>query len=118
NVYRVSLIGNYYAHNSDRNVRIVHDDDVVPQLTDLRAEVTNNLFYNFNYAVNQTYGTKAAFFGNYYRVRDGETMTPGNVFQFTTSGEYAGTREDTEIYLNDNILSGSGVLENGNINAY
>lgn len=118
NVYRVSIINNYYAHNSDRNVRIGHYDDIAPQLNDLRAEVINNLFYNFNYAVNQTYGTKGSFIGNYYRLRTGQTMALGNVFQFTTSGEYPGSRSDTEIYLDDNILSGTGTLQNSNINAY
>ncbi len=116
--YDVTFYNNYLTHNNDRNIRIGgYADQAEPRFA-LRAEFINNIVYDPGSVTTITYGQKYAAYGNKYKLANGQTMASGRVFEFTTSGEYAGYRPNSEIYTNDNILEGAGVLEATNIAAY
>ncbi|MEQ8217974.1 MAG: hypothetical protein RH981_07055, partial [Arenibacter sp.] len=116
--YDVTFYNNYFAHNSDRNVRIGgYADQDEPKFA-LRAEFINNIAYGMSYVSNITFGQKYAAYGNKYKASNSVSLKPGYVFQFTESGEHAGYRQHSEVYLNDNLYEGSGKMEASNISEF
>ena len=116
--YDVTFYNNFFAHNSDRNVRVGgYSDQDEPRFA-LRVEFVNNIAYGMRYVSNITYGQKFAAYGNIYKLSNSVSLRDGAVFKLTTSGEHAGYRQHTDVYLDDNILEGSGNLEASNISQY